>query len=210
MGSAMEKEKRKEREFKLRRTEILEQAERSFAAKGFHSATIAEIANASGFAVGTLYQFFESKEKLYTAVLTEKLGMMYAEVQKAVEDEPDLLKKIEVLVTSQFRFVENNTEFCSIFIRGDYLSFSEGSMELREWMIKDYAVYVSFIEGVMRKGIRAGVLKKMEPILMADALMGIINSYASKWLIAAEGASLMVNVQPVVDIFLGGVRKNAS
>jgi len=61
----------------------------------------------------------------------------------------------------------------------------------------------------MRKGIRAGVLKEMEPILMADALMGIINSYASKWLIAAEGQSLMVNVQPVVDIFLGGVRKNA-
>ncbi|MBU2228209.1 MAG: TetR/AcrR family transcriptional regulator [Proteobacteria bacterium] len=205
----MEKERRKEREFNLRRTEILDQAARIFAAKGFHSATVADIANASGFAIGTLYQFFESKEKLYAAVLTEKLGMMYAETQKAVEDEPELLKKIEVLVTSQFRFVENNTEFCSIFIRGDYLSLSEGSTELRERMIKDYAVYVSFVEGVMRKGIRAGVLKEMEPILMADALMGIINSYASKWLIAAEGQSLMVNVQPVVDIFLGGVRKNA-
>ncbi|MBU2260486.1 MAG: TetR/AcrR family transcriptional regulator [Proteobacteria bacterium] len=205
----MEKERRKEREFNLRRTEILDQAARIFAAKGFHSATVADIANASGFAIGTLYQFFESKEKLYAAVLTEKLGMMYAETQKAVEDEPELLKKIEVLVTSQFRFVENNTEFCSIFIRGDYLSLSEGSKELRERMIKDYAVYVSFVEGVMRKGIRAGVLKEMEPILMADALMGIINSYASKWLITAEGQSLMVNVQPVVDIFLGGVRKNA-
>lgn len=205
----MEKERRKEREFNLRRTEILDQAARIFAAKGFHSATVAEIANASGFAIGTLYQFFESKEMLYTAVLTEKLGMMYAGTQKAVEEEPELLKKIEVLVTSQFRFVENNTEFCSIFIRGDYLSLSEGSMELRERMIKDYAVYASFVEGVMRKGIRAGVLKKMDPSLMADALMGIINSYASKWLIAAEGPSLMLNVQPVVDIFLGGVRKNA-
>ena len=205
----MEKERRKEREFNLRRTEILEQAARIFAAKGFHSATVADIGNASGFAIGTLYQFFESKEKLYAAVLTEKLGMMYAEVQKAVEKEPDLLRKIEFLVTSQFRFVENNTEFCSIFIRGDYLSLSEGSMELRARMIKDYTVYASFVEGVMRKGIRAGVLKEMEPILMADALMGIINSYASKWLIAAEGPSLMFNVQPVVDIFLGGVRKNA-
>src|SRR4030043_2044199 len=87
LGSAMEKERRKEREFNLRRTEILEQAARIFAAKGFHSATVADIANASGFAIGTLYQFFESKEKLYAAVLTEKLGMMYAEVKKAVEKE---------------------------------------------------------------------------------------------------------------------------
>jgi AcrR family transcriptional regulator len=205
----MEKERRKEREFNLRRTEILEQAARIFAAKGFHSATVAEIANASGFAIGTLYQIFKSKEKLYAAVLTEKLEMMYAGIRKAVEEEPDPLNKIEVLVTSHFRFVENNTEFCSIFIRGDHLSLSEGSMELRERMIKDYAVYVSFIEGVMSKGIVSGLLKEMDPRLMADALMGIINSYASKWLIAAEGSSLTGNVQPVVDIFLGGVRKNA-
>ncbi|OGP83063.1 MAG: hypothetical protein A2V87_02030 [Deltaproteobacteria bacterium RBG_16_58_17] len=205
----MEKEKRKEREFNLRRAEILIQAEKIFSAKGFYNTTVAEIANASGFAIGTLYQFFKSKEKLYTAVLTEKLEMMYAGIQKAVAEEPDLLKKIEVLVAAQFRFVENNTEFCSIFIRGDYLSLSEGSMELRARMIKDYTVYASFVEGVMRKGIRAGVLKKMDPRLMADALMGIINSYASKWLIAAEGTSPMVNVQTVVDIFLGGVRENA-
>jgi AcrR family transcriptional regulator len=205
----MEKERRKEREFNLRRTEILEQAARIFAAKGFHSATVAEIANASGFAIGTLYQIFKSKEKLYAAVLTEKLEMMYAGIRKVVEEEPDPLKKIEGLVTSHFRFVENNTEFCSIFIRGDHLSLSEGSMELRERMIKDYAVYVSFIEGVMSKGIVSGLLKEMDPRLMADALMGIINSYASKWLIAAEGSSLTGNVQPVVDIFLGGVRKNA-
>ena len=204
----MEKEKRKEREFNLRRTEILNQAEKIFSAKGFYNSTVAEIANASGFAIGTLYQFFESKERLYAAVLTEKLGMMYAGIQKAVEEEPDLLKKIEVLVTSQFRFVENNTEFCSIFIRGDYLSLSEGSMALRQRMIKDYTVYASFVEGVMQKGIRAGVLKKMDPRLMAEALMGIINSYASKWLIAAERTSLTGNIQPVVDIFLEGVRKN--
>ena len=58
----MEKSKRKEMEFQLRRTEILSQAEKIFAAKGFHNATMAEIASASGFATGTLYQFFEGKE----------------------------------------------------------------------------------------------------------------------------------------------------
>ena len=85
----MEKAKRKEREFNLRRTEILEAAVKVFAAKGFHNATVAEIAAASGFAIGTLYQFFESKEQLYTAMLTEKLAMMYAGIRAAVEEETD-------------------------------------------------------------------------------------------------------------------------
>lgn len=205
----MEKKRRKEREFNLRREAILEQAGKIFAAKGFHNTTMAEIAGASGFAIGTLYQFFESKEQLYTMVLTEKLGMMYAGIQEAVGEETDLLRKIDTLVAAQFRFVENNAEFCSIFVRGDHLSLSEGSVELRKRMANDYAVYVSFIEGVMRDGIRSGILKKMDPRMMAAALTGIINSSASKWLTVAEGASLMDNVQFVVDIFLQGVKKNA-
>jgi AcrR family transcriptional regulator len=205
----MEKEKRKEREFNLRRAAILEQAGKIFAAKGFHNTTVAEIAGASGFAIGTLYQFFESKEQLYTVVLTEKLGMMYAGIQKAVEEETDLLRKIDTLVTTQFRFVENNAEFCSIFVRGDHLSLSDGSVELRKRMVSDYAVYVSFVEGVIRGGIRTGILRKMDPRMMAAALTGIINSYASKWLTVAGEASLMDNVPFVVDIFLQGVKKNA-
>jgi AcrR family transcriptional regulator len=204
----MEKEKRKEREFNLRRAEILEQAEKIFSAKGFYNTTVAEIANASGFAIGTLYQFFKSKEKLYAAMVTEKLDAMYAMIRESVAGETDILKKIEVLVAAQFRFVEQNAEFCGIFIRGEHMSLSEGSDELRERMMTDYAGYISFIEGEMRKGIRAGILKSMDPRMMAAALLGIINSCTFKWLTAAEGASLLDNVQFVIDIFLEGVRKN--
>ncbi len=205
----MEKEKRKEREFNLRRTEILDAAVKVFAAKGFYTATVAEIAAASGFAIGTLYQFFDGKEQLYTAMLTENLGMMYAGIRKVVEEEADIIKKIELLVTSHFQYIEDNAEFCSIFVRGDYLSLSEGSAELRERIRSDYALYVSFIEEVMRDGIRTGILKKMDPPMMAAALTGIVSSYASKWLAVAEEGSLKSKVPFVLDIFLEGVRKDA-
>jgi TetR/AcrR family transcriptional regulator len=205
----MEKEKRKEREFNLRRMEILDAAVKVFAAKGFYTATVAEIAAASGFAIGTLYQFFDSKEQLYTAMLTENLGMMYAGIRKAMEEEAGIVRKIELLVASHFRYVEENAEFCSIFVRGDYLSLSEGSAELRKRIRSDYALHVSFIEEVMRDGIRTGILKKMDPPLMATALMGIVSSYASKWLAVAEEGSLKSKVPFVLDIFLGGVRKDA-
>lgn len=203
----MEKAKRKEREFNLRRAEILEAAVKIFAAKGFHNATVAEIAAASEFAIGTLYQFFESKEQLYTAMLTEKLGMMYADIRNAVDQEKDIVRKIELLVASQFQYVEENAEFCSIFVRGDYLSLSEGSGELRKRMRSDYALYVSFIEGVMRDGIGAGILRPMEPPMMATALTGIANSYASKWLVTGEKESLRGKTPFVLDIFLRGVKR---
>lgn len=204
----MDKAERKEREFNLRRAEILEQAEKVFAAKGFHNTTMAEIAGASGFAVGTLYQFFQSKEQLYTVMLTEKLNMMYSDIRESVAVETDAIRKIECLVTAQFRFVEKNAEFCSIFIRGDHLSLSEGSVALKKRMVADYAVHVSFTEEVIREGIRAGILKEMDPRMMAAALTGIVNSCSSKWLATMEGASLMGNIPFVIDIFLEGVKKN--
>lgn len=76
-------------------------------------------------------------------------------------------------------------------------------------MVADYAVHVSFTEEVIREGIRAGILKEMDPRMMAAALTGIINSCASKWLAMMEGASLIGNVPFVINIFLEGVRKNA-
>ena len=205
----MEKAKRKEREFNLRRAEILEQAEKIFAAKGFYNTTVAEIAGASGFAVGTIYQFFESKEQLYTAMLTEKLNMMYEGIRKAVGQEAGVFRKIEVLTASNFQFVESNAEFCSIFVRGDHLSLSEGSEALRERMIRDYADHVSFIEEVIREGIRTEDLKKMDPRMMAAALLGIINSCSFKWLTVAKEGSLETKVPFVLDIFLEGVRQDA-
>ena len=59
----------------------------------------------------------------------------------------------------------------------------------------------------MQDGIRGGILKPMDPRMMAAALTGIVNSNASRWLTVAEGTSLMDNVRFVVDIFLQGVGK---
>jgi AcrR family transcriptional regulator len=210
LGSAMEKAKRKEREFNLRRAEIFENAEKIFAAKGFYNTTVAEIAAASGFAIGTLYQFFAGKEQLYTAMITEKLTMMYEGIREAVEKETGIFRKIEILVVSNFQFIENNADFCSIFVRGDHLSLSEGSEALRERMMRDYADHISFIEKVIREGIGTGDLKKMDPRMMAAALLGIINSCSFKWLTVAKEGTLETKVPFVLDIFLQGVRRNAN
>jgi AcrR family transcriptional regulator len=205
----MEKAKRKEREFNLRRAEILENAEKIFAAKGFYNTTVAEIAAASGFAIGTLYQFFAGKEQLYTEMITEKLTLMYEGIREAVKKEAGIFRKIEVLVASTFRFVENNADFCSIFVRGDHLSLSEGSVALRERMMRDYDDHVSFIESVIREGIRTGDLKKMDPRMMAAALLGIINSCSFKWLTVAKEGTLETKVPFVQNIFLEGVKRDA-
>ena len=128
----MEKTARKEREFKVRRSEILEQAEKIFAIKGFYNVTMAEIANASGFSIGSLYQFFEGKEDLYSTMISEKLDLMHGQVREKVKATSGIAEKIEMIIVSHLQFVEQNADFCRLFIRGDNAAPSEVMTSLRQ------------------------------------------------------------------------------
>jgi len=201
----MEKAKRKEKEFLFRRHEILEEAERIFAAKGFHAATMAEIAQGSGFAIGTLYQFFHGKEDLYVSMVTEKLQLMYQEIRGAVQVREDTLQKVEALVKSYFLFVESNADFCTFFVRSDGATLPDVSNALREQMIEAYLGQIQFIEGIISQGIKEGIFQPEKARDYAFALSGMIRGIIFDWLVGARQGSLAEKAQLVTDIFLRGV-----
>jgi AcrR family transcriptional regulator len=200
----MEKTKRKEMEFQLRRSEILNTAEKIFASKGFYNSTMAEVANASGFAIGTLYQFFEGKEKLYTTMVSEKLDKMYSEIRQSVNRENTIIDKLEKLVSSHFHFVENNVDFCNLLIRGEGATLSKGETALRDRIIADHLNHIGYLEYIMRWGTQTKELKIMEPRVMAYALLGIIRSFIYGWMLTNQDTPLSDKVNCVLDIFLNG------
>lgn len=56
-----------------RRAQILDAALEVFAAKGYHAASISDLVDACGVARGTFYQYFESKNDVFVALLDELL-----------------------------------------------------------------------------------------------------------------------------------------
>ena len=196
---------RKEREFNRRRAEILEQAEKIFAAKGFERATVAEIALAAGYAVGTIYQYFDGKDDLFTAMVTEKMEAMYSKIRRKVEQEKDRLGKIRALVRSQFRFAEKNRAFCAIFIRRESTAFSEGDSELKERIISDYMDHIDYIEAIVRGGVAGGTLRQLPTRSLAFALAGMINSFIFSWMCMPGEEPLSARTDILVDIYLHGV-----
>jgi AcrR family transcriptional regulator len=204
----MEKAKRKEKEFLARRQEILDEAETIFAAKGFHAATMAEIAQQAGFAIGTLYQFFHGKEDLYVSMVIEKLQRMYQEIRDAVQAKEDTLQKIEALVSAYFLFVENNAGFCTFFVRSDGATLPDVSNALKEQMIDAYLGQIMFIEGVISKGVEEGIFQTDKSRDYAYALSGIIRGIIYDWLVGAHQGSLAGKTGLVTDIFLRGILKD--
>src|SRR5881227_2693122 len=73
-----------------RRTQILDAAATVFAEKGFHRATIKEIARVAGIADGTIYTYFSSKTDVLLGLLNRLNESTEREQQLASDSEQDI------------------------------------------------------------------------------------------------------------------------
>ncbi|NWF94395.1 MAG: TetR/AcrR family transcriptional regulator [Syntrophaceae bacterium] len=199
--------KRKEREFLARRREILSAAERVFAAKGFFPTTMSEIAREAEFGTGTLYKYFKSKEDLYFSLIDEKVEEINRLVKAELDKKNSPLERIKNVLRLQFEFIEQNRDFFRIYI-------SERSRF--EWTVKDdlgkgiHEKMVSYIEAlslVMKQGIGEGELEALDPVDLAHALVGMVNSFVFEWLISPRPYPLVSKTDTVLKIFLRGAER---
>ncbi|WP_031466372.1 TetR/AcrR family transcriptional regulator [Sciscionella sediminilitoris] len=74
-------------EAKIRTRELLlDAAALTFARKGFHGATVEEIAEAAGFTIGALYANFGGKEQLFLELLSTRASSQIAAAEEMVRE----------------------------------------------------------------------------------------------------------------------------
>jgi TetR/AcrR family transcriptional regulator len=202
-----EKISRKEREYLAHREEILLAAEKVFAAKGFFPTTMSDIARQAEFGTGTLYKYFKSKEELYFTLIDEKVEEINCLVKSELSQKTSAVERIKKVLGLQVEFFERNHDFFRIYT-------SERSRF--EWTVKDelgkgihekMIAYINILAEVMRQGIEEGEFRPLNPMDLAHALVGIVNSFIFEWMISRESYPLISKLDTVLEIFLGGVQQ---
>lgn len=79
----------------LRRQQILDAAQTCFRQRGFHAASMAEIAKSFGMSAGNIYRFFDSKEAIILALIERDLEEVLAQLSQ-LEGETDV---VDVVIT---------------------------------------------------------------------------------------------------------------
>ncbi len=77
-----------------KRTAMMQAAVRVFAQKGYHSATIRDVVQEAGVAVGTFYFYFPDKETLFIHLYEETADFLLQTVGQAVAGRPVLHQQI--------------------------------------------------------------------------------------------------------------------
>jgi AcrR family transcriptional regulator len=191
----------------VRREQIIREAMRCFAEKGFRGTTTRELAARVGITEAALYHYFPSKEALYGAIIDSKMT-----APPVVETLADLARAGDdrAVFTTLARTVLERGSADPDFMR--ILTYT--ALEGHELAGPFFAVRVrklgEFLTRYIERRIAEGAFRRIDPALAARAFLGMVFDHLSVRSVFQQDVSqhpLEEIVETWVSIFLGGMRK---
>ncbi|MFA5114981.1 MAG: TetR/AcrR family transcriptional regulator [Candidatus Omnitrophota bacterium] len=195
---------RKERDRQLRRSDILKAAEHLFALKGYHKATIRDIAKEAQYATGTVYLHFKDKDELYFALLEEKMKCLLSIIKEKIGQVKDAKTKLEIFIKEGLVFFEKNQDFLQIFVSEGNELYAE-----REFLKSSIGVKMQeYITSVLKEAQGQGVINRGFDLgQVCDVFIAIFKTVSLKWLQEKDGKreNLVSLSDIILKLFLSGV-----
>ena len=190
--------KREERKAQ-NRAKLLAAARKVFAEKGVGAATARDIVRETDLATGTFYNYFESKEEVFTALLEELVGKARERV-RAPRHAPGLTveQRVEAAYRGYFELVMEERELFEVFRRNagviaamadrDWFSDGESDLiaDLAEWM-------------------RAGEMPAVDLDMLAHAMFGA-GVHVANHLVDQESPDIDAAARFCATLLVGGIR----
>lgn len=191
--STDQRAQRKQREYEARREEILLAAERQFSQNGFFKTSMAEIAEAAQFAMGTVYRFFKSKEDIYISLVEAKVEELLRLLEEATQGHVSAREKLRAVVQVKLAFADQNRAFFRIYV-SEWSGFEwtvKSAFGERVW--KRYLAQIDLVANLIKEGIKTGEFRKMPPKDTSLAFHGMLNSTIYLWILQAGPKESLVN-----------------
>lgn len=152
-----------------RRDQIIEAAVELFISKGFHKTTTREVARASGFSIGTLYEYIESKEDILYLVCDAIHSEMEKGIKEGLEESLSGAEKLKKALQGLFRVMDQMNEKVLLMYQE---SKSLSKVDLI-YMLRKEEEITSIFEDILHQGIADGSLNIDENAvkLMAHNIM---------------------------------------
>lgn len=161
---------------KDRRSQLMQYAARQFAAQGYHPTSVAEIVEGIGVGKGVFYWYFSSKEELFLEILRDaQLGMRRAQ-DAAISDEGDPVRRIELGIRASIHWLAKNRHLLTLF------QFAATEDRFTPELRRGGDVALADVARHVKEGIVAGRIRDADPEMIAQAIVGVTNTLARRFL----------------------------
>jgi AcrR family transcriptional regulator len=190
------------------REAILDAAEQVFLKEGFQSAKMVDVAESTGVSVGTLYNYFDSKDAVFLA-LAERHRTRYF----AMLDEPftamDPVEQLGEFVERTLDFVENNGALFAIYLRAT-TPWLQGAVPSTPTMDpeEDQRRYNTLLSNLFAEGVKCGRLRDDIPVdELVWALHSLLQAAIIAWVGTQHQQALVGRGRSLVQLFLQGASR---
>ena len=203
---------RRKKEIESRRHLVLDAAEAVFQADGYQAATVDKIAEQAGVSVGTVYNFFGSKEKVYAKVIERVAEQMLSHVKQSILPLKDPELAIELLVRFRLSNFERHRLFLVLFsserTSGAYPDAQTISLNAKDW----YYRYLDLIADIFEGGMKRGAFQPMHPLHLALSFEGVLSAFVGYLTSPGKTQSVEEQARLVRDTFIrmAGLKRSQS
>ena len=158
-----------------RRVEILKSAAAAFRRRGYHGASVDEIASALAMTKGNLYYYFRNKEDILYACHEYSLDILLR-LMREVQGEPlPADEKLRKLILAFVHLILDELQGTALTLDPEALS-----PPLLAKVIAKRDEFDRGMRGIIHQGMDEGLFAKGDPKMMEFAIMGAVN-WISKW-----------------------------
>lgn len=156
-----------------------------FAVKGYHSATMEEIAQAIGVAKGTLYYHYKNKEDLYYSVIQYGIYIFEQSINQALQNETDPVVKIKKLIRKLLNFFDMYLDFTLVIIRELY-----GNNSKRDLLKNLILSITKIISAILEEGKSSCIFNIEDMDISSAAIFGAVSTSAILFINQKEKAQI--------------------
>jgi AcrR family transcriptional regulator len=134
------------------REKLLDAARQVFAARGFHGASVEEIAAAAGFSTGALYSNFDGKEDLFLVLMDREVSAHAREVADAVGLRATVAERAEGGADFWMAFIQRERELLLLFM--EFWAYGVRDPEVRPHVAAHFAEVRRMLTQLVADGVR--------------------------------------------------------
>jgi len=181
-----------------RRRQLLDVALRVFAERGFHDASMNDIAIAAGVTKPVLYQHFTSKRELFAELLRDVGRDLQDTITKAVTTAATPRQMVELGFTAYFDYVNQH--------RNAFQLFYGGSMARDEEFAEVINQTESAVAGLVAGLIEIDGLSPSQRQVLGHGIVGMIEGASIHWLKTGSDADTATLAGQLADLAWLGLR----
>jgi TetR/AcrR family transcriptional regulator, cholesterol catabolism regulator len=155
----------------MTREDILEAAAQVFRQKGFHGASMQDIAKAVNLQKPSLYHHVSSKQEILLALLDRALELLLERISPISMQAIPSDKKLRAMIRAYLQILAENTDLSAVLL------FEHRSLERKQHArhVPNRDRFEALWRNVLIEGVAARLFACDDPALTTRAILGILN-----------------------------------